>query len=90
MAILDGMRQIFETMKNDFIDNLDRNMYITLKHPDLETPIVLGPLNFENDSIEDIIDKINVKISLVLDSNKTLTVDTNMMIFARVLGIVSK
>ena len=89
-AILDGMRQIFEAMKNDFNDNLDRNMYITLKHPDLPTPIVLGPLNFENDSMEDIIEKINVKISSVLDSNKTLKVDTNMMIFARVLGIMSK
>ena len=84
------MRQIFETMKNDFIHNLDRNMYITLIHPDLPTPIVLGPLNFQNDSIEDIIDKINVKISSVLESHKTLKVDTNMMIFARVLGIVSK
>ena len=90
MAILDGMRDIFEAMKNDFNHNLDRNMYITLKHPDLPTPIVLGPLNFENDRIEDIIDKINVKISYVLESHKTLKVDTNMMIFARVLGIVSK
>ena len=54
---------IFEAMKNDFNHNLDRNMYITLKHPDLPTPIVLGPLNFQNDSIEDIIDKINVKIT---------------------------
>ena len=89
-AILDGFRHIFENIKSDFNNDLDRNIYITLKHPDLETPIVLGPLNFQNDSIQDIIDKINTKISSVLDSQKTLQVDTNLMIFARVLGIMTK
>ena len=83
---LDGLRQIFERVKRDFRHNLDRNMYVTFFHKDLVSPIVVGPLNFKNDTVEKMIEKCETKISLVLTSHTSLSSSHTLFISIRLLG----
>ena len=83
---LDGLRQIFERVKRDFRHNLDRNMYVTFFHKDLVSPIVVGPLNFKNDTVEKMIEKCETKIHLVLTSHTSLSSSHTLFISIRLLG----
>ena len=62
-GFLDGLKQTFARVKRDFKHMLDRNMYITFYHKDLVSPIVVGPLNFKEETIESMVKKYETKIT---------------------------
>ena len=83
---LDGLKQTFERIKRDFRHNLDRNMYVTFFHKDLVSPIVVGALNFKDETIEAMIERCETKISLVLTSHTSSSSSHTLFIMIRVLG----
>ena len=83
---LDGLRQTFERIKRDFRNNLDRNMYVTFSHNDLVSPIVVGVLNFKDDTIDAMIERCETKIHMVLTSHTSLSSNHTLFVMIRVLG----
>ena len=84
-GFLDGLKQTFARVKKDFKHMLDRNMYITFYHKDLVSPIVVGPLNFMEDTIESMVKKCETKISLVLTSHTSLRSSHTLFVMIRLL-----
>ena len=85
-GFLDGLKQVFAQVKKDFRNRLDRNMYVTFFHKDLISPIVIGPLNFKEDTIESMVKKCETKIALVLTSHTSLSTSHTLFVMIRVLG----
>ena len=85
-GFLDGLKQTFARVKRDFKHMLDRNMYITFYHKDLVSPIVVGPLNFKEETIESMVKKYETKISFVLTSHTSLSSSHTLFVMIRLLG----
>ena len=85
-SILEALARVFNNIKNDFAPNLDRNMYVTFIHKDLNPPVTLGPLNFKDSTVEEMVETCHIKLNAVLESHKTLTIDKNLVVLARTLG----
>ena len=85
-SILEALARVFNNIKNDFAPNLDRNMYVTFIHKDLNPPVTCGPLNFKDSTVEEMVETCHIKLNAVLESHKTLTIDKNLVVLARTLG----
>ena len=66
--------------------NQDRILNVTMLHEDLISSVNIGPLNFANDSIQDMVEKMHIKLANILNSEKNLKADRNLTIMVKVLG----
>ena len=85
-GILEGMRAIFEDLKQQFRGNLDREMYITMCHDDLNPGIRIGPSNFNRESVSEIVQKCQEKIDRVLESHASLSANKSLNFYIIVYG----
>ena len=46
--------------------NQDRILYVTMLLEDLISSVNIGPLNFVNDSIQDMVEKMHIKLANIL------------------------
>ena len=84
-GILNALANILQELKQLFT-NQDRILYVTMLHEDLISSVNIGPLNFANDSIQDMVEKMHIKLANILNSEKNLKVDRNLTIKVKVLG----
>ena len=84
-GILNALGKILEELKEKFPDQ-DRILYITLLHDDLISSVNVGPLNFANDSIEYMVEKMHTKLANILNSEKSLKADKHLTVLVKVLG----
>ena len=85
-GILEGLRAIFEHVRDHFRRNLDRIAYITLCHGDFTSAIQIGPYNLSESSTDEIVQMCREKIDRVLESYANLSVNKTLEIYIRVLG----
>ena len=85
-GILQGMRGIFEDLKQQFRRNLNREIYIWLVHEDLNPGIRIGPCNFKRDSVSEIVQKCQEKIDRVLESHASLSANKSLNFYIIVYG----
>ena len=84
-GILNALANILQELKQLFT-NQDRILYVTMLHEDLISSVNIGPLNFANDSIQDMVEKMHIKQANILNSEKNLKADRNLTIMVKVLG----
>ena len=84
-GILNALGKILQELKEKFPDQ-DRILYITLLHDDLISSVNVGPLNFANDSIEYMVEKMHTKLANILNSEKSLKADKHLTVEVKVLG----
>ena len=84
-GILNALANILQELKQLFT-NQDRILYVTMLHEDLISSVNIGPLNFANDSIQDMVEKMHIKLANILNSEKNLKADRNLTIKVKVLG----
>ena len=82
---LNALANILQELKHLFT-NQDRLLYVIMLHEDLISSVNIGPLNFANDSIQDMVEKMHIKLANILNSEKNLKVDRNLTIKVKVLG----
>ena len=66
--------------------NQDRILYVTMLLEDLISSVNIGPLNFANDSIEYMVEKMHTKLANILNSEKNLKADKHLTVLVKVLG----
>ena len=86
VGIMSGLTAIFEDLKQEFEIDLNRNMYITIVHDNLSSAIQIGPINFETESVTNIVQRIQEKIERTLESHQTMKIDKSLQLYIRVLG----
>ena len=84
-GILNALGKILQELKEKFPDQ-DRILYITLLHDDLVSSVNVGPLNFANDSIQYMVEKMHTKLANILNSEKSLKADKHLTVLVKVLG----
>lgn len=85
-GILEGMRANFEDLKEEYDGNLDREIYITMCHDDLNPGIRIGPSNFFRESVAEIVLKCQEKIDRVLESHASLSANKSLNFYIIVYG----
>ena len=86
VGIMSGLTAIFEDLKQEFERDLNRNMYITIVHDNLSSAIQIGPINFQTESVINIVQRIQEKIERTLESHQTMKIDKSLLLYIRVLG----
>ena len=83
--ILNALANILQELKQLFA-NQDRILYVTMLHEDLVSSVNIGPLNFANDSIQYMVEKMHIKLANILNSEKNIKADRHLTIKVKVLG----
>ena len=86
--ILEAFTSMLREIKEHFEGDLNRIIYITLLHQGLTPKLNLGPLNFSEDSIENIVKKLHTQLQSALISHRTLKVDKSLHVKVVVFGKV--
>ena len=68
------------------IYNSRQNIICNYVHDDLISSVNIGPLNFANDLIEYMVEKMHIKLANILNSEKNLKADKHLTIKVEVLG----
>ena len=75
------MEAVIENIKEKFSPDLDRDMLIKFAQNGLRAPIKMPVSNLQNDSVNTIVERIEEKLTHVLESHNELRQDGSLSIF---------